>query len=141
MADQERKQSQHKPASKKKEPPLWERAVAVLGLLLVLGALGFLLHEGIWGDQSPPDVIVERQQIIDSGEDYLVTFKARNEGGETAAAVKITGTLTRNGQQIEKSEITIDYVPSGSEQRGGFYFSHDPRIGELEFSASGYRTP
>jgi uncharacterized protein (TIGR02588 family) len=115
--------------------------VALLGLLLVLISLGFLLYEGLWGDRSPPDVIVEREQILDSGEDYLATFKARNRGGETAAEVKITGTLTRSGRQVEQAETTLDYVPSGSRQRGGLYFSNDPRTGELGLSASGYRIP
>lgn len=124
-----------------KEPPFWERAIAFLGLILVLGSLGFLLYEGLWGDDSPPDVIVEREQILDSGEDYLVKFKARNEGGETAAAVKITGTLTRDGEQIEQAEVTLDYVPASSEVRGGLYFSNDPREGQLELGASGYQLP
>lgn len=137
MAEQ---QGSGKPAPND-EPPFWERVVAFLGLLLVLGSLGYLLYQGIWGSHTPPDIVVEPYGILDSGEDYLVRFKARNLGGKTAAEVKITGTLSRNGQQIEQSEATVDYVPAGSEQQGGLYFRSDPRQSQLEFRASGYREP
>lgn len=123
------------------EPPFWERVVAFLGLLLVLASLGYLLYQGIWGDNSPPDVVIEQEAILNSGKDYLVRFKARNFGGETAAEVQVTGTLSQNGQEIEKVETVIDYIPAGSEQRGGLYFSNDPSTAELELRASGYRVP
>lgn len=134
-------QAPPKTSSRKDEPPFWERVVAFLGLLLVLGSLGFLFYEGIWGDHSPPDLIVEREQIMDSGADYLVKFRARNVGGETAAKVTITGTLTRNGQPLERTDTTLDYIPAGSEEYGGLYFSNDPRVGKLKLSASGYQLP
>lgn len=123
------------------EPPFWERVVALLGLLLVLASLGFLLYQGLWGDNSPPDVVIELEAILSSGEDYLVRFKARNLGGETAAGVQVTGTLRQSGREIEKAETVIDYVPAGSEQSGGLYFSNDPGTAELELRASGYRIP
>lgn len=122
-------------------PPLWERVVAALGLLLVLATLGFLLYEGIWGGQAPPDVNVEPQGIFESGESYLVEFKARNDGDQTAANVRITGVLVRDGQVLEQAEVTMDYVPAGSMQAGGLYFRNDPRRGELTLGASGYQVP
>lgn len=128
-------------AAQKNGPPFWERFVAFIGLILVLGSLGFLLYEGVWGDNSPPDVVVELVRIRDSGDDYLVEFKARNEGGETAAEVRITATLTRDGREIEETEASLDYVPAGSEQRGGLFFENDPNESELELRASGYQIP
>lgn len=123
------------------QPPLWERVIAGIGLLLVLGSLGFLMLQGIWGDKSPPDVVLELVRVGDNGNDYLVQFKARNEGGQTAAEVRVTATLVRSGQVVEATEVTLDYVPAGSEQQGGFYFSSDPREGQLELKASGYLIP
>lgn len=128
-------------ATQKDGPPFWERIVAFLGLILVLGSLGFLLYEGVWGDNSPPDVVVELVRIRDSGDDYLVEFKASNEGGKTAADVRITATLTRDGREVEEAEASLDYVPAGSEQRGGLFFRNDPNAGELELRASGYQVP
>lgn len=134
--------SQSRPKTNQNDPPpLWERIIAFFGLLFVLSSLGFLLYEGLWGDHSPPDVIVEPKAIIDSGQDYLVRFKARNTGGKTAAEVKITGKLSRDGEQIEQTEATFDYIPAGSEQSGGLYFTNDPRGSTLELSVSGYRVP
>lgn len=136
MAEQ---QANHQ--SRQQEPPLWERVIALLGLLMVLASLGYLLYQGLWGDHSPPDIVVEQEGVLASGQDHLVRFKARNLGGQTAAEVTITGVLSQNGQQIETTETTIDYIPAGSEQQGGLYFSHDPRSGKLDLTASGYRTP
>lgn len=128
-------------ATQQDGPPFWEHIVAFIGLILVLGSLGFLLYQGIWGDNSPPDVIVELAEVRDSGDDYLVEFKARNEGGTTAAEVRIAATLTRDGHQVEETEASLDYVPAGSERRGGLFFRNDPRAGELELRASGYQIP
>jgi uncharacterized protein (TIGR02588 family) len=139
----ERRDEQSGPGRSKRQaaPPVWERVVAFLGLLLVLASLGYLLYQGIWGNRSPPDIVIAQETIASSGKDYLVQFRARNLGGETAAEVKITGTLSRNGQEIEKSEVTIDYVAAGSERRGGLFFSNDPRDGQFALSVSGYRLP
>lgn len=82
--------------------------MALLGLLLVVSALGFLLYEAFWGDPSPPDVVVELDQIVDSGADYLVTFTAHNRGGETAAGVTVTGTLSYADNQTEHARVTLD---------------------------------
>lgn len=122
-------------------PPIWERVIAAIGLLLVLGSLGFLIFQGVWGDNSPPDITIRLVRIVDSGDDYLVEFKARNQGGTTAAEVGVSATLRRDGHEVEIGEVTLDYVSAGSERQGGLYFSNDPRLGQLEFKASGYRIP
>lgn len=118
-----------------------ERVVAVLGILLVCGSLGYLLFAAVNNGEGPPDVRVQQAAIAGSGGDYLVQFKASNEGGETAAQVRIVGSLSRNGQQIETSEVTLDYVPVHSERKGGLYFENDPRSGQLQLRASGYQRP
>lgn len=128
-------------SQRQQQPPFWERVIAALGLLLVLASVAYLFYQGVWGDHSPPDIVVEPAGILDSGKDYLVRFKARNLGGETAAEVTISGVLKRDGEQVETTETTLDYIPAGSEQQGGLYFKNDPRSGELELSAAGYRTP
>lgn len=141
MTDSRAKQSEPGCSKQRAAAPLWERVVAFLGLLLVLGSLGYLFYQGIWGDRSPPDIVIMQEAITGSGKDYLVQFRARNRGGQTAAEVKITGTLSRSGQEIEKSEVTVDYLAAGSEQRGGLFFSNDPRDGQLALGVSGYRLP
>jgi len=123
------------------EPPLWERLVALVGSLLVLASVVYLLYQGIWGDHSPPDIVIEQIDVMDSGADHLVRFRARNQGGKTAAEVIVRGVLERDGEQIETAEASIDYIPPGSEQQGGLYFSHDPRQAQLTIGASGYRLP
>lgn len=118
-----------------------ERSAAGVGLLLVLASLGFLFYEGIWGENSPPDIQVSASEITANGEDWLVAFAAANRGGETASAVRVVGELVQGGTVIERNEVTLDYVPADSEVRGGLYFTNDPQQGELRIRASGYQKP
>ena len=46
-----------------KDAPLWMWGIALLGLALVLGSIGFTLYEAAAGDSSPPDVKVHVSSI------------------------------------------------------------------------------
>lgn len=124
-----------------RRPPLWERIVAVTGLVMVTALLGYLLHHAIAGDHSPPNVLVEVVEIRENGDDFLVTFEARNDGGTTASGVVITGSLSRFGIATESATATIDFLPAGSTRRGGLFFRHDPRELTLRITPSGYVVP
>lgn len=122
-------------------PPLWERIVAGLGLVMVVALLGYLLHHAIAGDHSPPNILVEVVEVRDNGEDFLVIFDVRNAGGTTASSVVITGELTRFGLVTESATATIDFIPAESIRRGGLFFRHDPRETTLRITPSGYVVP
>lgn len=121
--------------------PFWMWAIGLLGLLLVLGSIGFALYEAIAGDSSPPDVRVEVIEILPAQDGFLVEFRVINEGGRTAAGLTVEGEL-RNGTDIlEASDTTVEYVPSHSERQGGLFFTLNPSDYELQIRAKGYETP
>lgn len=122
-------------------PPLWERIVAGLGLLTVIGLLGYLLYEAVAGDHSPPNILVDVVEVRDNGEDFLVIFEVRNAGGTTASSVVITGELARFGIVTEAASATLDFVPAESTRHGGLFFRHDPREATLRLTPSGYVVP
>jgi uncharacterized protein (TIGR02588 family) len=127
---------------RRRKTPLAERAVALLGLVLVLGVAGLLVHYSVAGDRSPADVRVRLVDVIALGEHHLVRFEAFNRGGETAAQVKVVGTLQdRQGRVVEESTAQLDYVPTHSRQTGGLYFQHDPSQARLRLQAAGYSDP
>jgi uncharacterized protein (TIGR02588 family) len=68
-------------------------------------------------------------------------IRARNRSGHTAAGVVVEGELKRDGQTVETSETTFDYIPGRSERRGGLYFENDPRQMELTVRPKGYANP
>ena len=43
--------------------PLWMWGIGLLGLVLVLGSIGFALYEAAIGDSSPPNVTVEVEDL------------------------------------------------------------------------------
>ena len=62
-------------------------------------------------------------------------------GDEIAADVTVEGELMRAKESLEKSDVTIDYVPSHSEKKGGMFFKNNPRDFDFEIHAKGYNEP
>ena len=112
-----------------------------LGLLLVLLVLGVIGREALFGDSSPPAVVVEQLGVKAVPGGHLVEVKVSNRGGSSAAAVLIEGELTLPGAEPETSETTFDYVPDKSSREGGLFFQGDPKVGVLTLRAKGYVAP
>ncbi|MGI8605384.1 MAG: TIGR02588 family protein [Verrucomicrobiales bacterium] len=120
--------------------PLLEWVIGGIGLLIVASTIGFMIYDAVAGDRSPPDLTVEVETISMRRNGYLVSFRAANEGGQTAAEVLIEGTLSST-DSTEKSEVVLEFVPPRSERRGGLLFQGDPHRGQLQLRAAGYREP
>jgi uncharacterized protein (TIGR02588 family) len=122
--------------------PWWMWGIAGIGACLVLGVLGYTAYEGATTGSTPPSVVlhIEDVQHQKSG-GYLVRVRAVNEGGSTAAELKVEGALRRDGRTVEVSDTTFDYVPANSYRRGGLFFRQDPRSAEIELRAVGYSDP
>lgn len=134
-------QESEKEQKKINDAPLWIWSIGLLGLVLVLGSIAFMLYEAAMGDTSPPDVSVRVEAIESTGTGFLVTFRAVNEGGSTAAGLTVEGTLKNGVESVETSNTTIEYLPSHSEREGGLFFTLDPRQYDLQLRATGYEEP
>jgi uncharacterized protein (TIGR02588 family) len=121
--------------------PIWEWIVAAIGFILVASVIGFLLYEAVGGDRLPPDVKLSVDSVVQTRNGYLAKITAVNEGGMTAAGVVIEGELSRGAEPVERSWTTIDYLPPRSVQRGGLFFTRDPRQFELQVRPFGYVEP
>lgn len=120
----------------------WEWLTAALGLLLVLGAIGYLGYEAVAGDDRPPALTVVVDSVTRSGGVHQVHFTVRNTGDRAGAAVVVEGRLAGAAEGGEEtSEVTLDHVPGRSERSGGLFFSSDPRAGRLELRPLGYSVP
>ena len=123
------------------EAPLWMWAIGLLGLIFVLGSIGFMLYEAAAGDSSPPDVKLEVLAIHSTENGFLVEFRALNEGGTTAASLTMEGELWSGTQVVETSDTTIEYLPSHSERQGGLFFTQNPEQYDLQLRAKGFEIP
>jgi uncharacterized protein (TIGR02588 family) len=121
--------------------PLLEWIVAGLGVLLVGGAIAFLLYHSMTRGQTPPDLRAVAERVLDLDHGYVVQFRARNEGGSAAAEVTIEGELVAPDGRTERAVAVLDYLPPRSDREGALLFTVDPRQGELRLRATGYAKP
>jgi len=130
-----------RPVGRARKIPLIEWLAAGTGLVLVGGSVIFILLEGVRSLDEPPRLAIDAEAVVRSGEGYLVLFRVWNAGSATAAQVEIEGRLVSGAGTIETGQVTIDYVPAGSERRGGFVFDHDPEAYRLDLRVTGYAEP
>ncbi len=123
------------------DTPLLEWIAGLVGMVILLAAIGFLLGQALQADDNPPSIVVEVRAITQQGDQFLVQFEATNEGGQTAADVTIEGQLIRDGETVETGTSTITYIPAQSMRRGGLFFTQDPSDYTLDLRATGYEKP
>jgi uncharacterized protein (TIGR02588 family) len=121
--------------------PRSEWATAGCGAALLLASMVTLIYSALTSGGSPPRLSAHVVSIQPAGEQFLVTIEVRNEGGSTAADVGIEAELRQHGAVVERSEVTVDFVPPKSRRRAGILFARDPRANELKLRALGYREP
>ena len=119
----------------------WEWVAGAVGLVLVLGAIGFIAYNALTAEPSVPAVTVEHVGTERNPGGYVVEFRARNSGPSTAASLTISGTLHDGSTEIERSEVMHDYLPPRGERQGGLIFQTDPVRHELRLAAEGYVDP
>lgn len=120
--------------------PLAEWVIGAIGALLFVAMMIVLGHDAIAGRDDPADVVIEVRSI-DRGEGgWRVRARARNVGGTTAETLVVRGTLRGPDGDEEQSSAQIDYLPPRSWRAVVLVFDRDPRAGDLDLRASGYRT-
>jgi uncharacterized protein (TIGR02588 family) len=122
------------------EIPALEWAAAALGAVLLVAALGFMLREAALPAEPGP-VEFRVLAVRPVGAAFLVEFEARNDGGTAYAELEVEGTVRGASGLEERAHATLDYLPRRSSRRGGFFFRSDPRDGEVEIVAKGFREP
>ncbi len=131
-----------KRARAKVEKNWLEWVVFGVGLLLVAGALGFLVYEGATsaGD-APPALRVELGTPEQKGEHFVVPVTVINEGGQTAEGVTVEVTLERGGAEGERGELAFAFLPRDGKREGFVTFRTDPRTARLVPRVLGYEKP
>ncbi len=122
-------------------PPALEWLIAAVGLILVAGTIGFLIYQAATDKNTPPDLSVQTEAVVKTENGYLVKFSIYNKGDDNAADVIVEGKITRGGEDLETSSVTIDYAPSNSKREGGLFFTGNPNESEFKIRALGYKKP
>lgn len=120
----------------------WLEWVALaVSVLAVIGVVGFLVVDGFQDEGRPPLPIVEilagKAHETDHG--WLVPATVTN-GGDSAAEALVLRATAEVGGESEEAEVTVDYLPAGTEVDVTFGFSAAPD-GEVSVQVIGFRLP
>lgn len=118
-----------------------EWIVAGVSCVALLAVLGYLILDGLSGNNGAADIIVLPTEVTAINNGYVVEFAADNRAGKSVASVEIKGELHDGQEVIEESSVTIDYIPQKSGRKGALIFRSDPGAYELRIFASGYSEP
>ncbi|HVM25258.1 MAG TPA: hypothetical protein VM253_07670 [Candidatus Limnocylindrales bacterium] len=107
----------------------------------VAGVIGFLAVDAIFDDGRPPipEVELHTEAAYEAPAGWLIPATVRN-GGDRAAEAVVLRASAEVGGTTEESELTVDYLPSGSEAQVTFGFSGEPD-GEVSVGVVGFRLP
>jgi uncharacterized protein (TIGR02588 family) len=118
-----------------------EWVVLGISVATVVGLVGFLVLDGITDDGRPPQPVVEVRpgDAYNIASGWILPAIARNDGDVAAESLALRATATVDGAE-EESEVTIDFLPSGSEVEVSFGFTGPPD-GDVTVTVVGFRLP
>jgi uncharacterized protein (TIGR02588 family) len=121
------------------EPRNWvEWAIVALSAGAVAAIVGFLVLDAAMDSGGPPAPVVrlhpERAYEIPNG--WMLPATAANKGDRAAEALLLVAAATVEGK-TEEAEVTVDYLPGGSQVQVTFGFSAEPE-GDIDVRVSGF---
>jgi len=124
-----------------RDTPRLEWLLGMLGLALLIAAVGYLTYQGIADPSKPGALVITVTDVHRVGDAHVVKFTVRNDGSENLGHLHLTARLIDGEKEIESAPAFIDYLPAHSERRGGIYLRHDPQRYTLRIDPAGYMEP
>ncbi|HEY0077304.1 MAG TPA: hypothetical protein VGB73_01570 [Pyrinomonadaceae bacterium] len=118
-----------------------EWSVFAVGLVLVLFTLGYLAYVGATMGDEPPNIEVRLGTPERRPHNFIVPVALVNHGDQTAESVTVEVVLESEGQQKERGELVVAFLPRRATHEGWVAFNQDPRTGELKARVLGYGKP
>jgi uncharacterized protein (TIGR02588 family) len=122
--------------------PHWiEWVTGLFSAVLVISLIGFVGKAALMDQDTSPDLssTVVRTEARSDG--YQILFEISNKSSETAAGVVVHGEIVQGGTTLERTEITLDYVPGRSRAKGGFIFRTNPDGKDIRLRAAAFSEP
>ena len=118
-----------------------EWSVFAVGLALVLFTLGYLVYEGATMGDAPPSIEARLGTPEQRPHNFIVPVTLLNHGDQTAESVTVEVVLENEGQEKERGELFVAFLPRRARHEGWVAFSQDPRAGRLKARVLGYGKP
>jgi uncharacterized protein (TIGR02588 family) len=119
----------------------WEWVVSGVSALLVLLTIGYVFYKAAAEPSTPPQVVIELEEIYPGAGGYVVILWAHNVGGQTAKDLAIEGQLVSDTGVVATRSAGITFLPGESRRKAGLFFPVDPERYELELHPVGYDVP
>jgi uncharacterized protein (TIGR02588 family) len=97
---------------------LLEWSVFGLSLLLLIGVVGLLAYDAIWGDRSPPELVVQAGEPVARGALIEVPVTVENRGGRAAEGILVEVTVRQAGGVEERAELTLPLLARQASEQG-----------------------
>ena len=115
--------------------------VFAVGLVLVAGTLAYLAYTGATMGSQPPDIEIRLGTPEQRAQSFIVPVSVFNHGDKTAGGIRIEVVLESGGEEKERGELDIPFLPRGATREGWVTFKQDPRAAELKARVLGYEEP
>lgn len=110
----------------KDQKNLLEWGVFWISLLLILGVIGYLSYQVYIYTPSSPEIRVEIQPEPTAHQPNRYHVLVHNDGAITAEAVKVELVLQEAGEEVEKVELEMMWVPQQSRREAWANFTRKP---------------
>jgi uncharacterized protein (TIGR02588 family) len=118
-----------------------EWVVFAVSAVIVIGCVAALAMSAVRSGKEPPDVTVEVGVPSRGASGYRVPVEVRNDGDETAEGVTIEVALVSGGEEVERGEFTLAFLPRKSRREGWVVFHRDPACCTLRARPLGFEKP
>ena len=118
-----------------------EWIVFAVGLILVSYTLGHLIFAGASMGREPPSIEVRLGTPAQRQFNFVVPVKVINHGDETAGGVRIEVVMETGGEEKERAELDVAFLPRHATREGWVTFEQDPRTAQLKARVLGYQKP
>ena len=128
---------------KKKLQKNWvEWVVFAAGLLLVVSTPSYLAYDVATLSDAPPSIEVRTGQPLERPHNFIIPVSLTNHGDQTAEGVLVEVVLESGGQEKERGEFTVAFLPRRSTREGWVAFQTDPRtVEQIKARVLGYEKP
>ena len=119
-----------------------EWSVFAVGLVLVLGTLGYLSYDALTMGSEPPVIEIRLEPAVERAGNYIIPVSIKNNGDQTAEGIHVEVQLIQQGRELERSEFVVAFLPRKATREGWVTFKTNPATAEqITARVLGYEKP
>ena len=113
-----------------------------VGFVLVVSTLGYLIYDAATVSEAPPQIEFKLGTPQSQSQQFIVPVSVKNTGDQTAENVQIEVVLESGGEEQERGEFQIAFLPRRATREGWVTFQTDPRTASrIKARALGFEKP